>query len=373
MKYAFVPSVDRLPPRVRVPKALAPLPSHRAAHLRLAERPIKDHSSGELDAPIGPDPEEDDNKQQDVERQRGPRRPTFLNGLFATSDQSEMFNADEFDSACNSIFLDVDDTIIESGAERLVRNSSVTESDMPPSDANNVFPQALEFINCLSKTKGVIAGVWDFVWNNAKVNITGNLFVTSAQPSFVGAKVFKLFQTTLQQHEPDRLYRNPVGFLWGSRLNIGPLVRAAAYSRWNDILSIRGLRDPEKQREYLEKLGEIKFESIRRQILRIRHDYEPYLRRNRQIFFLGNNIRGDLYTGAKLLKEDLVDFVFIRDLRNLKPIPDKEWAAHDPEAAGVSLYCDLPNKKKNRIVLFRNYSDAILDVMVESAFIPWAY
>lgn len=290
-------------------------------------------------------------------------------------EKEHAWNASLFNPQQNTLFLDVDDTILSAGANFIAGidntdnqiSRSIPEEETTPS--KNVYPKALEFINLVS------AGASD----DELQPTTGNLFVTTARPQNMGKKVKAEFEDYFQRHEPDRLYRNPVGYLWGSKIKgtlfamkcteqlardkVTEKARLARDKVNEKLHRVREStnQDPAKRKSLkyeFSKLGNSKFDRIKKQILAIQ-ELHPQYRRSSKLFFLGDDGQGDLYASIKLLQEDLVDFVFIHDVRNLKAVPEADWADRDPEAAGVELYGSISSELRHRIFLFRNYDEAI--------------
>lgn len=279
-----------------------------------------------------------------------------------------VWNASTFHPDQNTVFLDVDDTILSSGnfvagidnADNQI-SRSIPETKITQKKC--AYPRVLEFINMISG--GVSQGTLQ--------TPTGNLFVTSARPgNRYSTGVKAAFQDYLQTHEPDRLHRDPVGFLWGTKIG-GTLFAMEATNAWardkirdkvnRKLHPIRepAERDPAKRQKLKSefcKLGTYKYKRIKQQISEI-EDHCPQYRQAQKLSFLGDNGQGDFYASIKLLEEGLVDFAFIHDVRNLKDVPKEDWIDRDPEAAGAELYRDMSSDLQQRIFLFRDYAEAI--------------
>lgn len=268
----------------------------------------------------------------------------------------------EFDPDQNTVFLDVDDTIMAPG-RNYVAGIDTTENQakrgLPEPDIRErkeVYKGVLDFINVLS------SGGSD---SSIRNSTTGNLFVTTARPQHLGKKLFTLFREVLQQHQPDKLDRDPLAYLWGNSIKGIKLLGTTTKAEARETLGTRP--KPEKLRKRYEEVGTYKYETIKYQSLDVQESFPEYRRSTLHfdkthsgglICFLGDNGQGDLYAGVRLLQEDLVDCLFIHDVRDLKDVPVEEWADRCPDAAGIEEYRRADSKVRDRIFIFGNYEEA---------------
>jgi len=275
--------------------------------------------------------------------------------------QARKWKKDEFNPNQNTVFVDVDDTIIAPGYNFIAGMDSVSNQNsrsIPKSHItgrHEVYPRVLEFINIISSGR----------LHKKHVARTGNLFVTTARPPILGSKVYKLCDRTLQHHQPDRLHRGPLGVLCGNLVCGAQFMKTETEAKACELLGMCPRpAEIRLKRQRFEALGDFKVATVRQQVWEIESSFPRYRppgrfsRRGRH-FFLGDNGQGDLHAGIKLLQERMVDYVFIHDVRNLRKIPVEDWAERDPEAAGVQMYRRMPDKLRKRVILFHNYEEAI--------------